>query len=123
MNTKDQELLGIFMGLQKIREGWTTDSTQPITDLNEIVHAEMVDETWYVSYLRFDESWDWLMTVVSKIHSMGYRIDMIMTKRQTTSFIYNDSGLESKGDKNSLFESIFESVLEFVKEYNKKQKK
>jgi hypothetical protein len=127
MNKKDKALIAKFMGLSKIKEGWTTDSTKPITPLNEVVHAEMEDETWYVSDVRFDESWDWIMPVVEKIMGMGYCVNI----NHVSTLISNNYGSTEikkyvKIGYNSSWGNITErtnlAIIEFIEWHNENKR-
>ena len=137
---KEQKMIGLFMGFEMDPEDYPYKlriphfiQIEPFLIPNPMVCSRDYCE-WANSYqngmghggyclsfssLEFNSNWSWLMVVVEKIHSLGYRIDMIMTERQTTTNVYADYGVVSKGEKSTLLESTYKSVVDFIKWYNK----
>lgn len=105
----NNELIAEFMNL-KSKKSWATlwMPSDDLNNLNHIIHNEMKDETWFVTSLRFDESWDWMHPVIAKCINL-----------EDTDFPFFDNE-----DKHQVFLGnlpwIYEKVVEFIKKYNEK---
>ena len=71
--------------------------------------------------LEYHSSWDWLMSVVEKIESMGYDVFINGLYCRITDCGMSDFELES-GEVNTKIEAIWFTVIEFIKWYNSCQK-
>jgi hypothetical protein len=137
---KEQKMIGLFMGFEMDPEDYPYKLRIPhfLQIEPKVIPNPMVNHRdyceWADSYqngvmgggyclswgsLEFNDNWSWLMVVVDKIHSLGYRIDMIMTERQTTTNVYTDYGVASKGEESTLLQSTYKSVVDFINWYNK----
>lgn len=73
MNTEEQKIVAKYLGI-RITNSWTT-LFEPIINpdcdwqykVNNTLHENMDDGSWYVTSLLFDESWDWLVCLVNKV--------------------------------------------------------
>lgn len=65
----------------------------------------------YTDYLYFDNSWDWLMEVVSKIEKLNFEVIIIYESCKIGDIveIYSNT---------SKIESVWKAVVEFIKYYN-----
>lgn len=108
------ELIANFMNLKcknSYNKLWMPSGE--LNFLNSLIHDEMENETWYVTTLRFDESWDWLIPVIDKIYSL----DIYSVYVNTTS-----GQFENSIDINTRFiRNTYEQVIEFIKWYNERK--
>ena len=73
-----------------------------------------------VSSMKYHSSWDWLMSVVDKIFSLGYDYEikpryMVIKERLSSEVLVSKCFVYDKSQK----EIIYDAVVEFINEYNK----
>lgn len=83
--------------------------------------------SFYPKEMRFHYSWDWLMPVVEKIESMGYRTTLFCHeygKEDGNSMHIKDSSHTMLGDgfASTKIEAVYKAVVEFIKWYNENKK-
>lgn len=110
MSTKDQKIIAKYLGI-RITNSWTTlfePMINPKEDwqyrINSLLHDNMEDETWYVTELKFDESWDWLMQLLNKV--------MIDGLEQTHGNLFNEI---QNGIKGVDIKRVFTACFKFIK--------
>jgi len=74
----------------------------------------------YSTDLRFHVSWDWLMPVVEKIASKGYRWEIGMGTSTNSPTHYCKIWSIGKFDGISPLDATYGSIIEFIKWYNTK---
>ena len=73
--------------------------------------------------LKYNSSWDWLMPVVEKIHSMGIQVE-ISIKRCMIHGLYDGKIIDQNWSKATpLIEIVYKACVEFIKGYNNQQSK
>ena len=101
--------------------------------LNDMTYSKATKGKWVeLDKLKFYSNWNWLMEVVEKIESLGYRTlteneCFMITKSKLSSF-----DVRSKDDYNTIFsdnyeinhyggskkENVYNACVEFIKWYN-----
>ena len=101
--------------------------------LNDMTYSKATKGKWIeLDKLKFYSNWNWLMEVVEKIESLGYRTlteneCFMITKSKLSSF-----DVRSKDDYNTIFsdnyeinhyggskkENVYNACVEFIKWYN-----
>lgn len=87
---------------------------------NEKYHA--------VELLKYHSSWEWLMTVVEKIESMGYEVEIGRHLYRNKDYFV--CTIHDQGDSvrleyewySSKIKSVYDAIVEFIKWYNRKHK-
>ena len=71
--------------------------------------------------LQYHSSWDWLITVLEKIESLGYSVCMESRRNvKHRCVIFKSPLLIDKGDESAPWiDSAWKAVVEFIKWYNK----
>lgn len=109
----DNELIAEFMGLEKNHRAEYFIQDYPH------IHASCFAE---LKYLRYHESWDWLMPVVEKI-SKNYDVSICYFDADCACYINKQSieGFEicSYGNFEPSILNAYKAVVEFIKWYNK----
>ena len=80
--------------------------------------------------MQFHSSWDWLMSVVEKIETMGFQVDTLsrllplsMTEKDHNCFIWNDEHTYKVCETSSIeskLKATYEAIIEFINWYNKR---
>lgn len=91
---------------------WSFTSNTP-ANLIDLISAELPDECWYVSTLKFDISLDWSMTVLEKIQSEGYTWT-IGTTKSIDKFYCEIFGVGTYTG-NTPQEVVYLAIVEFIK--------
>ena len=101
--------------------------------LNDMTYSKATKGKWIeLDKLKFHSNWNWLMEVVEKIESLGYRTlteneCFMITKSKLSSF-----DVRSKDDYSTIFsdnyeinhyggskkENVYNACVEFIKYYN-----
>ena len=80
--------------------------------------------TYCISLLRYNDQWDWLMSVVERIENFGYEFIIVESrcyvKHNTDHSIEELFHIETIGSK---IDTTYKAVLKFINNYNKKQLK
>jgi hypothetical protein len=100
------ELIANFMNLKcenSYIKLWMPSSELNL--LNSLIYDEMEDETWYVTSLRFKESWDWLMPCISKILEICCELDEL----EKYNIII---------DNIPQINNTYKAIIEFIEWYN-----
>ena len=103
----------------------------------KIMYPVYEGDSSYVKNLKYHSDWNWLMEVVEKIESLGYRTlteneCFMITKSKLSSF-----DVRSKDDYNTIFsdnyeinhyggskkENVYNACVEFIKWYNENSAK
>ena len=119
MTTENNKIIAKFMGAT-------------LTKDLQIMYPVYEGDSSYVKDLKYHLDWNWLMEVVEKIESLGYRTlteneCFMITKSKLSSF-----DVRSKDDYNTIFsdnyeinhyggskkENVYNACLEFIKWYN-----
>ena len=69
--------------------------------------------------LEFHSDWNWLMEVVEKIESLGYRIEIV--KHICRIYLSNKETIIIS-ENTPKIEAVYNAVVEFIKWYNNKNK-
>ena len=101
---EENKLIAIFMGY----ECFNPKSWCIVLDKNTTTGIN----TW----AKYNSSWDWLMPVVEKIESLGFRVEII----GLTCSIYTNSEENIYVDEPAMTktEATWQAVVEFIKWYN-----
>lgn len=70
--------------------------------------------------LKFNSSWDWLIPVVEKIESLGFRIEIV---KHICRLKINDNINIVFSENMTKIESVYFTVIEFIKWYNENSAK
>ena len=85
---------------------------------------ENEDNVFHPEDMKFDSSWDWLMSVVERIENFGYEFIIVESrcyvKHNTDHSIKELFHIETIGSK---IDTTYKAVLKFINNYNKKQLK
>ena len=85
---------------------------------------ENEDNVFHPDDMKFDSSWDWLMSVVERIENFGYEFIIVESrcyvKHNTDHSIKELFHIETIGSK---IDTTYKAVLKFINNYNKKQLK
>ena len=119
MTTENNKIIAKFMGAT-------------LTKDLQIMYPVYEGDSSYVKDLKYHLDWNWLMEVVEKIESLGYRTlteneCFMITKSKLSSF-----DVRSKDDYNTIFsdnyeinhyggskkENVYNACVEFIKWYN-----
>ena len=72
-----------------------------------------------ISSLKYHEDWNWLMEVVEKIESLGYRIEIV--KHICRIYLSNKETIIIS-ENTPKIEAVYNAVVEFIKWYNNQNK-
>ena len=72
-----------------------------------------------ISSLKYHEDWNWLMEVVEKIESLGYRIEIV--KHICRIYLSNKETIIIS-ENTPKIEAVYIACVEFIKWYNNKNK-
>ena len=83
---------------------------------------ENEDNVFHPDDMKFNSSWDWLMSVVEQIENFGYEFIIVESrcylKHNTDHSIEELFHIETIGSK---IDTTYKAVLKFINNYNKKQ--
>ena len=83
---------------------------------------ENEDNVFHPDDMKFNSSWDWLMSVVERIENFGYEFIIVESrcylKHNTDHSIEELFHIETIGSK---IDTTYKAVLKFINNYNKKQ--
>ena len=68
--------------------------------------------------LKFHKDWNWLMEVVEKIESLGYKVDILKWENSQYCGIYLNGKKISGNETNTKIEAVYNACVEFIKWYN-----
>lgn len=128
MNTKEiienNELIAEFMGSEYIDKSYKNDSGEYIEfwtwtkpkycQYPKSIGIGELSTAWNIGNFHFHDSWDWLMLVVEKIESIGYKTRIIENRCCITR--YSESADVCAKSK---IMAVWLAVIEFIKWYNK----
>ena len=86
------------------------------TENNKII-AEFMGAT-LIKDLKYHLDWNWLMEVVEKIESLGYKVDISKWGNSQYCGIYLNGKKISGNETNTKIEAVYNASLEFIKWYN-----
>ena len=72
-----------------------------------------------ISGLKYHEDWNWLMEIVEKIESLGYRIEIV--KHICRIYLSNKETIVISENIPKI-EAVYSTVVEFIKWYNNQNK-
>ena len=77
------------------------------------------DRTWKDNKdMHYHDSWDWLMHVVEKIESLGAKVEISTSPRNSRHYCeMRGYGFAHEWDDNKI-NAVYKAVVEFVKWYN-----
>ena len=85
---------------------------------------ENEDNVFHPEDMKFNSSWDWLMSVVERIENFGYEFIIVESrcylKHNTDHSIEELFHIETIGSK---IDTTYKAVVKFINNYNKKQLK
>ena len=70
---------------------------------------------YFIDELKYHEDWNWLMVVVEKIESLGYRIEIV--KHICRIYLSNKETIIIS-ENTPKIEAVYNAVVEFIKWYN-----
>lgn len=122
--TQNNKLIAEFMGLSK--QHLDSDNKYPVY---ENPYTGEYQESIELSY---EESWDWLMSVVEKIERLSFNVEIksinqhVNSKDQINQFCnishkYKDS-LHFSRLNVSKIQSVYQTVIEFIEWHNENKK-
>jgi len=106
LNYLDNKIIANFMNLKSYQDDKYGEMWPDPTDINYKLGFE----------LKYDKSWNWLMTVIEKIREDMHAV--ILNNKSCTIIISNDEKQSIHKDENTSIESAYKAVLEFIKWYN-----
>lgn len=115
MNTENNRLLAEFMGLKPKLESPDvySYSDMPFFSVRESCPEKVMEAI--SKYVKYNSSWDWLMSVVEKIESLGNYGFTIY--RNSTNI--NGLPIELANTRGTTkIEAVYNACVEFVKYYN-----
>ena len=74
---------------------------------------------YFIDELKYHEDWNWLMEVVEKIESLGYRIEIV--KHICRIYLSNKETIIIS-ENTPKIEAVYNAVVEFIKWYNNQNK-
>ena len=74
---------------------------------------------YFIDALKYHEDWNWLMEVVEKIESLGYRIEIV--KHICRIYLSNKETIIISENIPKI-EAVYSAVVEFIKWYNNQNK-
>ena len=109
----DNKIIAEFMGFTK-----DSKDLYLIDDYN--LRGEDEYQATYISEMKFNTSWSWLMPVIEKIESIGFSCDRI----DGDVFINDKNGnnvIPNPMDVNTMtmLQKTYYVVIEFINQYNK----
>lgn len=73
---------------------------------------------YFIDALKYHEDWNWLMEVVEKIESLGYKIDISKWENSQYCGIYLNGKKIAGNETNTKIEAVYNACVEFIKWYN-----
>lgn len=123
MNTENNNTIALFMGLTQYFG--TEEYPQTEKDGLFMINANEHITRRYVIQPPYNKDWNWLMTVVEKIESMGFWINIVHGYVTIGKILSEDHFIETKTQscgENVKIESVYNSIVEFIDWHNKQQK-
>ena len=74
---------------------------------------------YFIDALKYHEDWNWLMQVVEKIESLGYRIEIV--KHICRIYLSNKETIIIS-ENTPKIEAVYNACVEFIKWYNEQNK-
>ena len=72
---------------------------------------------YFVDELKYHEDWNWLMVVVEKIESLGYKVDISKWENSQYCGIYLNGKKIAGNETNTKIEAVYNACIEFIKWY------
>ena len=125
---ENNKLIAEFMGFSTQSDA-VDDRTLAYYVGDSIINAdntnnENEDNVFHPEDMKFNSSWDWLMSVVERIENFGYEFIIVESrcyvKHNTDHSIEELFHIETIGSK---IDTTYKAVLKFINNYNKKQLK
>ena len=111
-NMNSNKLISEFMGMTYGDPNDDSVMIQMISQGNEVVPIES---------MKYHISWDWLMTVVEKIESLGYEFTIVENRckvsNNTDHSVEELFHIETIGSK---LDTTYDAVVQFINQYNNK---
>lgn len=108
MNTDNDKLIAEFMGLRLNLPDWETQCESPIRKDRSFEN------------ISFSYDWNWLMSVVDKIESLGYDSQIVSFDGESQTMFFDCFYKPSKSDSKIV--SVYNGCVEFIKWYNQQSK-
>ena len=70
----------------------------------------------------YHKDWNWLMEVVEKIESLGYKVHISTWENSQFCGIYLNGKKISGNETNTKIEAVYNACIEFIKWYNTQNK-
>ena len=102
---ENNKLITEFMGYYKY--AWIGHTMYIFEDDN---HRAEVD-------LHYHSDWNWLMPVVEKIESLGYKVDISKWENSQYCGIYLNGKKIAGNETNTKIEAVYNACIEFIKWY------
>ena len=125
---ENNKLIAEFMGFSTQSDA-IDDRTLAYYVGDSIINAdntnnENEDNVFHPEDMKFNSSWDWLMSVVERIENFGHEFIIVESrcyvKHNTDHSIEELFHIETIGSK---IDTTYKAVLKFINNYNKKQLK
>lgn len=120
---KGNKLIAEFIGAVYIRREDLFDDhiiEEFIYNNNHPISKQIPKVTENLYHLRYHLSWDWLMPVVEKIETLGYKWEIGMSA--TSPYHYCKIWSIGTIEGISTLDAIYGAIIEFIKWYNSCQK-
>lgn len=84
----------------------------------QIMYPVYEGDSSYVKDLKYHLDWNWLMEVVEKIESLGYKVYILKWENSQYCSIYLNGKKIAGNETNTKIEAVYNACLEFIKWYN-----
>lgn len=117
MNTENNKLIALFMGMVKHHE-----------DSLYLTFKKKGDNQNYlanINGLQYHSDWNWLMEAVEKINVLGYEVLIGRISCQINPISDRENPISAMvcGDISKKIEITFDAVIQFIKWYNEQKQK
>lgn len=110
MNTTEKnEIIAEFIGLELFKNL-----------LSSLHNGKISLDIDIYKQCKFDTDWNWLMSVVEKIESLGYTVTIAGVMCKVTKVLDIENSIVSYvlGDKSRKLELVYITIVDFIKWYN-----
>lgn len=109
---EDNKLIADFMGLRHV------DDDKYMKNLREMrVNGIFFEQGYMTSELRYYSDWNWLMTVVDKIESLNFSVEMNRQEEGDYQCLIVKKEIIVQTFSSNKMESVYQAVVKFIKWY------
>ena len=111
---KGNKLIAFFMGEDvpvEVPYGFSGNTTIAYRGPREVIN-------WEKAKLHYHRSWDWLMSVLDKIESLGYATNIHCYDQEHYCTIKEGNFRRGYGESKSKIEAVWLSCIDFIKCHN-----